>query len=267
LIALPGAVARSCSPAHVFITGASSGIGAALARCYARRGAHLSLTARNAARTETVAQECREAGAEVRWQAADVTDRETLSAWIEDCDQRQPIDMVIANAGLGGERVIASPAGEQLSLAREIVETNILGVANTVIPLLPRFVARGSGHVVLMSSLAAYVGLPEAPLYSASKAAIRIYGQGLHRLLGPSGVRVTVVCPGFVATPMSQSIPGHLPLLWSAERAAAFIVKRLARDRREIAFPWPLAVLAKLASTLPVQLVDSLLDRKRRSPA
>jgi short-subunit dehydrogenase len=134
-----------------------------------------------------------------------------------------------------------------------------------VIPLLPRFVARGRGHVVIMSSLAAHIGLPDAPLYSASKAAIRVYGHGLRRLLGPKGIRVTVICPGFVATPMSASVPGRPPFLWSAERAAARIVAGLGRGKREISFPWQLAVLARLAAALPPPLIDPLLNRTRRS--
>jgi short-subunit dehydrogenase len=252
-------------PAHILITGASSGIGAALARRYARRGVLLSLTARNDVRIAQVAQECRQSGAESEWRTADVTDAENLRAWIEDCDARRPVDMVIANAGVGGVKVIATATGESSAIASEIVGTNILGVTNTVIPLLPRFVARGKGHVVIMSSLAAHLGLPDAPLYSASKAAVRIYAEGLRRLLASTGVRVTVVCPGFVATPMSASIAGRPPLIWSAERAADRIVAGLARGKREISFPWPLAVLAKLASALPSPLSDSFLQRTRRS--
>jgi short-subunit dehydrogenase len=260
-----GAAADGTAPAHVLITGASSGIGAALARRYARKGVLLSLTARNASRLERVAQECRAAGADADWQTADVSDPTALGAWIEGCDSSRPVDMVIANAGVGGERVIAPATGEGVSVAREIIETNILGVTNTVIPLLPRFVARRKGHVVMMSSLAAHIGLPDAPLYSASKAAIRIYGQGLRRLLAPNGVRVTVVCPGFVATPMSASVPGRPPLMWSADRAADRIVAGLANGQREISFPWLLAALVKLANGLPPPLIDSLLKRTRRS--
>lgn len=261
---IAGTGADATPPAHILITGASSGIGAALARRYAREGMLLSLTARNASRLEQVAQDCRAAGADADWQAADVSNSIALGAWIEACDTRRPVDMVIANAGVGGERVIATATGKSLSIAREIVETNISGVTNCVIPLLPRFVERGGGHVVIMSSLAAYVGLPEAPLYSASKAAVRTYGQGLRRLLARSGVRVTVVCPGFVATPMSASLPGHPPLIWTAERAAERIVGGLARGKPEISFPWPLATLARLASALPPSLIDSLLERTRR---
>jgi len=259
-----GVGAALVAPVHILITGASSGIGAALARCYAREGTRLSLVARNEERLDQVARECRTAGARTEWKTIDVVQSEAMRAWIEECDGQQPINMVIANAGIGGDKVIAPAAGEPLLIAREIVETNILGVTNSVIPLLPRFVARGRGHVVIMSSLAALVGLPDAPLYSASKAAVRVYGHGLRRLLGPKGIRVTVVCPGFVATPMSASVPGHRPFLWSAERAAARIVTGLRRDKREISFPWQLAALTRFAAALPPSLIDPLLHRTRR---
>jgi short-subunit dehydrogenase len=250
-------------PRHVLITGASSGIGAALARAYARPSVRLSLTARNMPRLEEIAKACRAAGAEAALRSIDVGDGAAMAAWIEDCDAGQAVDLVIANAGIGGERVIATEAGEPLSVAHEIVATNVLGVANTVIPLLPRFVARGKGHVAIMSSLAAHIGLPQAPLYSASKAAIRAYGQGLRRLLAPKGVTVTVICPGFVETPMSASVPGGRPFLWSTERAAHRIVEGLAHGRHEIDFPWQLAVLAKLANVLPPRLLDSALARRK----
>lgn len=193
------------------------------------------------------------------WRTIDVSDAVAMSSWVADCDTRQPVELVIANAGVGGERVIASSAGEPLSVAYDIVATNILGVANTIVPLLPRFVARGKGQIALMSSLAAFLGLPQAPLYSASKAAIRVYGQALRRLLAPKGINVTVICPGFVDTPMSVSLGRNRPFLWDTERAALRIIAGLERGEREIVFPWQLAVLTRLAGALPPSMLDALL--------
>lgn len=255
------------NPRHVLITGASSGIGAALARRYARPETRLSLTGRDSTRLREVSNSCRGAGAETEWQAIDIVDAETVGQWITDCDARQPIDIVIANAGIGGSSVVVPDTGESLATAHQIVATNILGAVHTVIPLLPRFVARGKGQVVIMSSLAAYVGLPHSPLYSASKAAIRVYGQALRRLVAPRGVRVTIVCPGFVETPMSASVRGPRPLLWSAERAAERIARGIQRGEREISFPWSLVMLARLADILPPGFVDSFLVRTRRRRA
>ncbi|HEY2446099.1 MAG TPA: SDR family NAD(P)-dependent oxidoreductase, partial [Rhizomicrobium sp.] len=115
------------APAHIFITGASSGIGAALARSYARNGIRLSLLARNAEKLAQVARECQSAGATVDWKTIDVVSSESVRVWIEECEAMTPIDMVIANAGIGGERVIAPFSGEAPGVAREIVDTNILG--------------------------------------------------------------------------------------------------------------------------------------------
>jgi short-subunit dehydrogenase len=255
------------TPQHVLITGASSGIGAALAQRYAQAGTRLSLTARDPTRLQQVSELCRGAGADAEWHAVDITDADAAARWIMDCDSLQPVDLVIANAGIGGSAVIVRDSGETLATAHEIVATNVLGVANTVIPLLPRFVARGNGHVVIMSSLAAHVGLPHSPLYSASKAAVRVYGQALRRLLAPNGIRVTVVCPGFVETPMSASVPGPRPFIWSVDRAAERIMRGITRNEREISFPWALAMLARIADALPPTLVDSFLARTRRSNA
>jgi short-subunit dehydrogenase len=249
---------------HILITGASSGIGAALARRYAAPGVCLSLTARNRERLEAVARDCEARGAATTTRLCDVRDATALCDFIEEVDRRQAITMVIANAGVGGELVIVGQSGETADVAREIFETNVMGVLNTIVPLLPRFVARGAGQVVIMSSLAALVALPEAPAYSASKAAVRVYGQALGRLLAPRNVHVSVVCPGFVETPMSASLPGPRPLLWSAERAAHVIVQALERGKREICFPWQLTALAKLSAQLPPVVVQKLRRHVRQ---
>ena len=249
------------NPHHVLITGASSGIGAALATHYARRGVVLSLLARNPERLDAVARACRAKGAGAETHVSDVTDARDMERVMLACDRRQPIDLVIANAGIGGAAALTATAEEIAASARPIFEINLMGVVNTITPLVPCLVARRSGQVAIMGSLAGLVGLPQAPVYSASKAALRVYAHGLCRLLAPYGIAVSIVCPGFVDTPMSASLPFQPPLTWDAERAARHIAAGLARGRREILFPWPLVLAARLLALLPVAAVDRLVTR------
>jgi short-subunit dehydrogenase len=247
-------------PKHVVITGASSGIGAALVRVYSSPGRRLSLIARDRVRLEAVAGSGRTAGAEVDVYVADITDTMAIERTVVACDQVQPVDLLIANAGVGGRDSLAAPdGGESGDMARQILTTNTLGTINTVAPLLPRLVARGRGQIVIVSSLAGLVGLPACPTYSASKAATRAYGAALRSLVAPSGVRVSVVCPGFVDTPMSASLPFRPPFLWTADRAARYVAKALASGRREILFPWQLAMAVRLLSLMPTALADRIL--------
>jgi short-subunit dehydrogenase len=264
-VVCPALSLQSSIAPHVVITGASSGIGAALARVYGRWGWRLSLIARDAKRLEAVAADCGAGGNDVDIHPADVTDATAIDAAMKTCDLRQPVDLVIANAGIGGQAALACDGGEPGDIARQILTTNMLGVVNTVTPLLPLLVARRRGQIAIMSSLAALAGLPACPAYSASKAATRVYGAALRSLLAPSGVRVSVVCPGFIATPMTESLPFHLPFLWTADRAALHVARSLARGRREILFPWPLVAALRLVAVLPAAMGDRILMLTRRA--
>ena len=244
---------------HVVITGASSGLGSALAQIYARDGGHLTLFGRHAPRLAAVAQSCRAKGSVVASIICDVTDSLQMQQSLTAADSARPIDLLIANAGIGGRAVMAPASGEGAQLARSILEINTLGVVNTVAPLLERFTQRRHGHVVIVSSVMAYQGLAEAPIYAASKAAIRTYGQGLRRLLAPQNVDVTIVCPGFIATPMSHSLPFAGPFMVSAEAAARRIANGIARREREIVFPWQMRALATAANLLPAPVFDRIL--------
>ena len=166
---------------------------------------------RDTGRLASVAEACGPTAASIQCFTCDVTDAEMMEEALTSLDARRPIDTLIANAGMGGSDVLAPSSGEPLALARTITDVNMLGVLNTVAPLAERFCARGCGHIVIVSSLAGMHGLAESPAYSASKAAARVYGEGLRRLLAPRNVRVTVVLPGFIATPMSRSLPFRGP--------------------------------------------------------
>ncbi len=235
----------------VVITGASSGIGAALALRYARDGARLGLVGLHADRLEAVADEARRAGAaSVEWEVIDVRDRPRMLAWIGDFDRASPVDLLIANAGVTG----GTPPGESIEPAEEshaLFEINVLGVANTVHALLPAFMERRHGRIALLGSLAGFLPLAHAPSYSASKSAVMIYGLSLREALREFGVGVTVICPGFVKTPMTERISGPKQHEMSVEEAAERIHRGLARNPAILAFPARFAFATQIAQFYP----------------
>ena len=255
-----GTYKRVRDPRSILITGASSGIGAALARAYAAPRTHLALCGRDAARLAAVANLCRECGAEVLEACLDVTEGAAVAAWIDTADRASPLELVIANAGVQGG-LWRDGAGETLEELHRVMEVNFGGVSNTVHPALPAMRRRRRGQVALISSLAALRGIPFSPGYCASKAAIRIYGEALRSWLAPEGIDVSVVLPGFVETRLSRTVRGPKPLILRPERAADIIRRGLARGRRQIAFPYPLYFGMQLTRALPPGLVDAILRR------
>ncbi len=248
-------------PRSILITGASSGIGRALALAYASPGSTLALGGRDPARLAEVARLARERGAAVGEAAIDVTDRAAMAAWIADSEARQPLDLVIANAGVsagtgGGEETEAQ--------AKRIFDINVTGVLNTVLPAIPMLSQRRRGQIALMSSLAGFRGFPGAPAYCASKAAVRVWGESLRTDLGAKGVSVSVICPGYIATAMTAKNAFPMPLLMPADRCAAIVMRGLAANRARIAFPWPFYVLIRLVNALPLAWTDPLLARLPR---
>jgi len=250
--------ARPRVPSSILITGGSGGIGAAIARVYAAPGVTLALGGRDAARLERVAEACRAAGAAVGVASADVRDAERLAAWIAEADTRAPLDLVIANAGVSAG---TGGSGETEDQARRIFDTNVAGVINTVMPAVDRMRPRRRGQIAIMASLAAFRGFPGAPAYCASKAAVRVWGEALRGHLHGSGIAVSVICPGYVRSPMTAVNEFPMPLLMGAERAARIIRRGLERDRARIAFPWRLYAAVRLLSALPPGLTDPLLRR------
>ena len=256
--------ARLSPPPHVAVTGASSGLGAALAEWHARQGARLSLFGRDRVRLGQCADRCKALGAEVAPYSCDVLDAAEMTRRLIEADDLAPVTHLIANAGIGGSVALAPACGESGDAARLLIATNMTGLVNTLTPLLPRMVERRDGRIGIISSLAGYSGLPRSPAYSASKAAARVYGEGLRRLLEPSGVSVTVVCPGFIDTPMSASLPMRRPFLVSSDKAAAQIADAMARRKAEISFPWQLALTMQLGLWLPRPVADRLLAASAR---
>jgi short-subunit dehydrogenase len=243
-------------PRSILITGASSGIGAALARRYARPGIHLALGGRDPARLAAVTAECRRAGASARERSVEVIDRAAMAAWIGDVDQAAPLDLVIANAGTTGRHLPHGPERTRTTLA-----VNLDGVLNTIEPAEAAMLARGRGHLALMSSLASFRGSSASLAYGASKAAVRLLGEGLRDRLAPGGIIVSVICPGFVRTPMNVGIRPRLPLAMSAEQAAAIIERGLALGHARIAFPFTAYAATRLLAALPPDWTSRLLAR------
>lgn len=249
---------RWADPETILITGASSGLGAALAKAYARPGTTLAIQGRQRERLEAVADVCRMRGAAVEPVCLDVTDRAAVDQWVRDVGTRHGLDLVIANAGVSGGTASGLEGAEQV---RHLFSVNIDGVVNTVLPAIDVMVPRRQGQIALMSSLAGYRGFPGAPAYSASKATVKAWGEALRPGLRREGVGVSVICPGFVRTPMTDANDFPMPFLMDVERAASLIVRRLRHNPARIAFPWPMAAAAWLAGSLPARLADLLLSR------
>jgi short-subunit dehydrogenase len=244
----------------ILITGASSGIGRALALTYAAPGVGLALIGRNRERIEAVAAAARALGAEVDVGLVDVRDQAAMTAWIGAADARRRFDLCIANAGIT-TGLAPGELYEDPRAVRAILGANLIGVLNTVEPLIGPMCARGSGQIAFIGSIAGLRGLPYAPAYCATKAAVHAYSESLRGRLRPAGVRVSLVIPGFVKTPLNDSIDAMKPLEVSDAEAARLIRRGLDRRKAVIAFPWPLYLAARLSRVLPVRLVDAILSR------
>ena len=234
------------------ITGASSGIGRALAVGLAARGARVGAVARRTELLNDLAREVRAAGGTIATAPADVTDRAGLAAAIRTLEAvHGPTELLIANAGVSG---YTGAAEMNVPLVEEVMRVNFFGVVYAVEAVLPGMIARGRGYVVGVSSLAAYKGLPGSAAYSASKAAVNAYLEGLRIELRAKGVAVTAVCPGFVNTPMVVNNP-RMPLLMDPAAAADRILRALPRRPAVFAFPRRMALLMKLTRWLPDRVI------------
>ncbi len=249
----------------VLITGASSGIGEALAHAYAGPGVTLALTGRDRERLAQVAAVCRGRGADIVTAALDVTDQEALSAWIAEVDRSAGLDLVVANAGISAG---TGDVDEKDAQTRRIFAVNLDGVINTVLPAVACMRPRARGQVAIISSLASFRGFPGAPAYCASKAAVRVWGESLRGHLARKGIGVTVVCPGFVKSRMTAVNSFKMPFLMETDHAAGIIKRGLARNKARVTFPWPLAAAIWALAALPPGLTDTALKKlpkKRRT--
>lgn len=231
----------------IVITGANSGIGEALALHYAKNDITLGLIARNKERLDAVAKKCEEKGAKVKCGYIDVTDEAAMSDFLLAMAKETPIDMVIANAG-----VSANAVGLQKDIVKatkKLFSINVDGLFNTILPLIPSMKERQKGQIVLMASIAAFFPVTLTAPYSATKAAVRMYAHGLRGVLYRDNIRVNVVCPGYVQTPLTSNVNASFKsqFIIQMPECVKAIVEGLENDDPEIAFPPSLATIATVA--------------------
>jgi short-subunit dehydrogenase len=244
---------------RVFITGASSGLGEGLARHYAEPGAVIGLCARRAPLLAELAERVTARGARALVYAADVSDTVEMQKVAADfVREAGGVDLVIANAGIGIAHETLLGKSEPIA---KLMVVNVIGVTNTVVPFVPMMLQQGSGTLAAVSSVAGLRGVPGRAAYSASKAAVITFMDALRLDLQGTNVHAMTLCPGFVHTPLTASLPGKLPFVISADEAVEQMTKAIRRHARTFIFPWQMRVLSKVFKLVPEALM------RRVSPA
>ncbi len=244
----------------VLITGASSGIGRGLALELTRRGAKLGLVARRAELLEEIISALDSAKqANALALPADVQDAQSMRQTAERLIAKfGRIDVLIANAGVG----VTNPGAEfDAAKLSAVINVNVIGAANSVAAVLPEMVARGSGQLVAISSLAAYRGLPKSAAYCASKAGVSAMFESLRLDLAPRGISVTIVHPGFIKTPLTAGRQARLPWLMELDYAVNKIVGAIEKKKKSYAFPWQLATIVRAGMIMPNFMYDWISSR------
>lgn len=247
---------------RVFITGASSGIGAELARYYAQQGATLGLVARRSDLLSTLAStlDC-----ECACYGVDVRDAENMRLAAQDFMRRYGIpDIVIANAGVS--RGTLTECFEDLSAFRAVMDINVLGIVHTFHPFLAPMRHEGGGRLVGIASVAGMRGLPGAGAYSASKAAAISYLESLRVELAPHDISVTTICPGYIKTPMTDVNDYPMPFMLEANAAAEKMARYIAHRRRYVVLPWQMALISRIMRLLPAWLWDRMTRNAPHKP-
>lgn len=241
----------------VFITGASSGIGEALAVEFASRGATLGLLARREDQLSQLAAKCRSVGGEAIVLAADVTDAEAVAAAAKTLRTKfGHIDLLIANAGIGGNN--EETRRLQPDAVKKVIDINLIGAVNSVHAVLPQMLERGRGHLVAISSLAGFRGLPRSAAYCASKAGMTAFFESVRLDVQHRGVEVTIIQPGFIKTPLTSGREASMPYLMELEDSIPKFMAAIEKRKRFAAFPWQLATLVRAARVFPAWLYDRI---------
>jgi short-subunit dehydrogenase len=244
----------------ILITGASGGIGSALARRYARPGVTLLLWGRDATRLEETANTCRARGAACQVESFDLRDAAAQATRLAAADAATPIDIAIFNAGLGGTAPDGA-AAETPEASRAVAEVNFVAPITGANLMANAMAKRGHGQIVLIGSIAESFPLPMAPTYAASKAGLRMFAEALAIRLARHRVHVTLVSPGFIDTAMSRQVTEPKPFLMGADRAAAIIARGIEAHARTIVLPWQFAMIRSLSRLLPRAVLRGFLSR------
>ncbi|HEV7474688.1 MAG TPA: SDR family NAD(P)-dependent oxidoreductase [Pyrinomonadaceae bacterium] len=240
----------------VMITGASSGIGRGLAVELARRGAKIGLVARRVELIEEVVREVEAAGSKALALPADVQDAASMAAAAEKLSAEfGPVDILIANAGIGPTRDAADIRAEEVA---GVINVNVIGAANSAAAVIPAMVARRSGQLVVISSLAAYRGLPRSAAYCASKAAVSAFFESLRLDLQPRGIDVTIIHPGFIKTPLTAGREAKMPFLMELDDAVLKMARAIEKRRKRYSFPWGLATIVRAGMIMPIWMYDQI---------
>lgn len=244
----------------VFITGASSGIGRALAIELGQRGAAVGLLARRADVLKELVCEVERGGGRALALTCDVRDALAVRAAADELRARfERIDVLVANAGIATTGHITEVRAEVVS---DVMSINVIGAANSVAAVVPEMVKQGSGHLVAISSLAAYRGVPKSAAYCASKAAVSAYFESARVDLRGTGVDVTIIHPGFIKTPLTAGRKAEMPYLMELDDATQKIVRAIEERRKSYAFPWQLASIVRAAMLFPIPLYDRIVSKR-----
>lgn len=246
----------------VFLTGASSGIGEALALEMARRGAIIGLLARRKELLQELAIKCDQNGGRAKWFAVDATDARAVSDATEKLiNEFGKIDILIANAGIGGNN--EQTRNFEAEAVTQVINTNLIGAVNAVAAVLPQMLAQKSGHLVAVSSLAGFRGLPKSAAYCASKAGMTAFFESVRLDVQDQGIDVTIIKPGFIKTPLTAGRKNKLPFVMELEDSIPHFINAIEKRKKFAVFPWQLGAIVRAARFFPVRLYDKIAGRAK----
>lgn len=247
------------NPKSILITGASSGIGRALALEYANHDITLFLSGRSEDRLNQIRTECGAIGATVYARTIDCCDKDKMAEWIKECDDICALDLVIANAGVSTSVAAKDDISEH---TKTLFETNVNGVFNTIHPAINVMKPRGRGQIAIVSSVAGFRGIPSSPAYSTSKVAVKAYGEALRGFYHAQGLEINVISPGFVRSRITDQNNFKMPFFMEAEKAARIIRQGLEKNKANIIFPWQMRALTFIARRIIPEFMLERILRK-----